>query len=216
MVASSIAIVGEANSLFGAGLRAMLHNGMHFSKVFEARSYAEILMRLEQSPSARLLTVDFAMPGMRDADRLRQLRLQFPQLRLAVVSDSLCRDDMLLAITGGAHGYVPTSLCFDDITRALNIILSGKIYVPVEIAILESDTSLPTAANDADTPTLMSVRQREVIQLIARGNSNKLIARALNLSEGTVKAHVSAAYRKMGVNNRASAAAALSQIPIIF
>ncbi len=212
MAASSIAIIGQANSLFGAGLHAVLLGSMCFSKIFNARSYGEILSQLKESPTTRLLTVDFAMPGMKNANRLRQLRLQFPSLYLVVVSDSLHRDDIILAMSNGVHGYVPTSLPVDAIAEAFNTILTGKIFVPAEIAEVSAPQSDPTMVNGAGTLQAMSTRQRQVLELIAKGNSNKLIARALNLSEGTVKAHVSAGYRKIGVNNRASAAVALAQI----
>jgi DNA-binding NarL/FixJ family response regulator len=214
MPAHLIAIVGASCSLFGAGLGSLLSERMRFSKIVPARTHQEIAKRLQHSPATRLLTVDLEMPGMRDVDRLRKLRMQFPSLYVVVVSDSPCREDMLLALAGGAHGYVPTSMPFDEIASAFSTILSGQIYVPAEIANLEPKRPRVKADNDCALSTDVSKRQREVMALIARGNSNKQIARILSLSEGTIKTHISAAYRKLGVNNRASATAALGQAGI--
>jgi DNA-binding NarL/FixJ family response regulator len=208
----SIAIIGEGNSLFGAGLRTMLHDSRQFSKIHQAKSYAEILEQLERFPSARLLTIDFSMPEMRDENRLRQLRLRYPSCCLVIVADSLFRNDILLALSAGAHGYIPTRLPFNEIADAFKAILSGKIFVPKEIAMVGSSEPNMAAAND----TAMTAREREVMALVASGNSNKMIARFLSLSEGTVKAHIHASYRKLGVKNRVSAAAALAQTWLLF
>lgn len=207
MTTGSVAIIGEMNSLFGAGLRAILHDVMQFSKIYEAKSYSEILAHLEKSHSTRLLAVDFAIPEIRDEHSLRQLRLNFPSLYLVVVSDSLSRTDMLHVLAAGAHGYVPTSLPFDQIVEAFKTVLSGQIFVPTQIADIDVEQDEADDTFDA----IITAREREVLNLVAQGNSNKMIARVLQMSEGTVKAHVSASYRKLGVNNRVSAAALFDQ-----
>ncbi|MGL4639812.1 MAG: LuxR C-terminal-related transcriptional regulator [Shewanella sp.] len=208
MAVGSIAIVGGGNSLFGVGLKTVLQDAKQFAKIVQAQSYVEILEQLERHRSSRLLTVDLAMPEIRQPNHIRQIRMRYPKLCLVVIADSLCRADMLMALSAGAHGYVPTVMPFDEILYAFKRILSGEIFVPKEIADLELEKISTVAARNG----AMTAREREIMELVASGNSNKMIARFLNLSEGTVKAHIHTTYRKLGVKNRASATAALAHI----
>jgi DNA-binding NarL/FixJ family response regulator len=205
MAADSVAIIGEVNSIFGAGLRAMLQASMHFSKIQMAASLQDVLRQLDRFQNARLLVLDFAMPGVRDTKRLREIRLQHPSLYLVIVTESLNRSDILFALSAGAHGYVSSNLPFDEIVEAFSLILAGKIYVPREISIISSAEPESELANVAG----LSVRERQVMALVAKGHSTKMIAGLLDLSEGTVKVHISASFRKLGVKNRISAAALL-------
>lgn len=208
MGGKSLAIVGETNSLFGAGLCKLLNDFKHFSEIHLARSHSDILYKLGKHSSSGLLVVGPTMLEIRNPDIIHKLRIDYPLIQLVLMSDSLARSDMLLALSAGVHGYIPTSLSFDHTVEAFREILLGKIYVPKEIADVYQ---APKQAELANSP-VMTQRENEVIKLVAQGNSNKMIAHLLHLSEGTVKAHVHAVYRKLGVNNRVSAAAAIEKV----
>jgi DNA-binding NarL/FixJ family response regulator len=131
------------------------------------------------------------------------------------VSASKRRNDILLALEAGAHGYIPKGLGAVELAAAIKTVRSGSIYVPVSMADLQEgeektqEVRLRSASVDPDTDeTPLTPRQRDVLELLVTGMSNKEIARALQLGEGTVKVHVAALFRTLGVTSRAGAAAA--------
>jgi DNA-binding NarL/FixJ family response regulator len=126
---------------------------------------------------------------------------------MATVSNR--REDILLALQAGVNGYISKSMGLKELSSALEQILGGKVYVPASIASLgitgSADEITATAAPDA-APTL-TPRQKDVLTLIVKGNSNKEIARGLGLGEGTIKVHLAALFRVLGVHSRSAAAA---------
>jgi DNA-binding NarL/FixJ family response regulator len=155
------------------------------------------------------------MPGISTPANLKVIRESFPSVRVVVVSASNSRRDVLIALEAGVHGYVPKSLGIAEVTAALKAVFEGAVYVPSFLSEISPDTeeaNLTSAETSAAVPEAvlhaLTPRQQDVLHLIVRGDSNKEIARALNLGEGTVKVHVAALFRNLGVNSRAAAAAA--------
>src|SRR3984893_11598431 len=118
-------------------------------------------------------------------------------------------------LEAGVHGYVPKSLGIAEVTAALKAVFEGAVYVPSFLSEIPPNTeeaNLTSTETSAATPEAvlraLTPRQQDVLNLIVKGESNKQIARALNLGEGTIKVHVAALFRNLGVNSRAAAAAA--------
>jgi DNA-binding NarL/FixJ family response regulator len=154
---------------------------------------------------------DLAMPGMEGAASLRAVRECFPTIRAAVVSASSSRQTILRALEAGVHGYVPKNLGVAEFPRALQLILDGVLYVPISLADVSplEEAAEPTVKLTVDViADGLTPRQRDVLQLLVRGHSNKEIARLLGLSEGTVKVHMAAVFRRLGVASRSAAAVA--------
>jgi DNA-binding NarL/FixJ family response regulator len=117
-----------------------------------------------------------------------------------------------MTLDAGAHGYVPKNVGPAELEAALTLILDGVIYVPPSIAstsslVVEGPVLNATPAQ-SPTPDPLTQRQREVLELVVQGKSNKEIARTLKLGEGTVKVHMAGLFRTLGVNSRAAAAVA--------
>jgi DNA-binding NarL/FixJ family response regulator len=158
---------------------------------------------------------------------LEELRRSAPALPIVVIAASDSRDDVMRAIDLGAMGFVPKCTSNDALVSALEMVLSGGIYLPSSVMRsassprppshrggsphwderLESDRAAATVASLDLTP-----RQKEVLALLLRGQSNKLIARALNLSVETIKDHVAAVLRSLNVSSRTQAVVAVSQM----
>lgn len=203
------ALVADDDEFFRMAARVVLTGRLGFADVTECDSFDSAMEQLgEPERRVGLALMDLAMPGMESAANLAAVRECFPDIRVAVVSASERREDILLALASGVHGYVPKRLGIGEMTQALEAILNGQIYVPSSLAQLPaaSASAVPPATEEAPAPLPLTPRQRDVLELIVRGQSNKEIARSLGLGEGTVKIHLAALFRNLGVANRASAA----------
>jgi DNA-binding NarL/FixJ family response regulator len=178
-----------------------------------------------------LMLLDLHLGDADGFELLIELRGGWPAIPVVVVSASDRRADVIRAIDLGAMGFVPKRASNDVLTEALKVVMSGGIYVPPMAMQTygEHDAgngahdaagaagAAPAAAGDAPRPAALSAfkltpRQTDVLGLLLRGQSNKLIARELNLSVETVKDHVAAVLRTLGVNSRTQAVLAVSQM----
>jgi DNA-binding NarL/FixJ family response regulator len=216
MAHALVGIVATENCMFGLGLASLLKRDQNFERIQNVQGLSDALDYLQSLPTTKLLAIDFAIDGASEYSFLHELRAKYPMLKVIAISNDFDRDEMIKALSAGVHGYVPSNMSYNEISNALDQVLSGNIYIPPKSADLDTDQqSIGHSGNIVPLqPALkgMSLRQQQVLRLIANGESNKSIARKLQLSEGTVKAHVSAVFQKMGVHSRAAAAALHARI----
>lgn len=211
-----IGLVADDDPYFRMAVGAILSRQFGFAEIIEAGSLDEALERLGESPNVGIALFDVSLPGMKALSNLRAVRECFPDARVAVISASGRRRDILLALEAGVHGYMPKSLSITELAKALQIVFEGSIYVPPCLADITSQQScdsdkIPVAAPEmevAEAGAPLTPRQQDVLDLLVQGKTNKEIALALGLGEGTVKIHMAAIFRYFGVNNRAAAAVA--------
>lgn len=185
----------------------MLRRDLGIDHVAEAGSFDQVLNAIAQDQTIAMVTIDLDLPGMRGLERIRQLRIDYPQLRVVIVALMCDRETMLDALCAGIHGYIPKHLPSAEMLVAFRSVLAGQIYVPPLVSDLSAKRIVPRAVSSR--AQRLTDRQFKVLGLLAAGRSNKEIARALCIAEGTVKVHITAAFRTLGVHNRVSAAAAL-------
>ena len=175
-----------------------------------------------------LMLLDLRLGDADGFDLLAELRAAWPAVPVVVVSASDRSADVIRAIDLGAMGFVPKRAGNDVLTQALHVVMSGGIYVPPmdirgdgDAAFVDAPAAAPAPVGPpvdvaAPAPALsafkLTPRQTDVLGLLLRGQSNKLIARELNLSVETVKDHVAAVLRTLGVNSRTQAVLAVSQM----
>ena len=214
---SPVAIVVDHHELSRFGISEILKRELAFADVKHAASIHEAVELVGKTPSVSLALFEFTMPGMNRGASLQFIREAFPTLRIAVIAASSNREDILSVLSVGVHGYVPKNLPLADIGHALKLIVSGEVFVPAsmaEVPVTPSPSVVPIApafslaANAGD----LTQRQHDVLRLLIKGMSNKEIAKALDLSPGTVKVHINAVFRALGVRNRAGAIAVASSI----
>jgi DNA-binding NarL/FixJ family response regulator len=202
-------LLADDHALFRHGLRLLLDDAVDITQFDEAGSLDAALELLESGAAPDLMLFDLRMPGMAGGATLRALRAQCPDAKLAVVSASEAREDILDALGAGAHGYIPKSSSPEQLVAALRLIVAGGIYVPPALAALAEAEQIerrPTArAAPPAEPIRLTDRQNEVMALLAEGMSTKEIARELDRGEGTVKIHLAAIYRALNARNRTEA-----------
>jgi len=204
------ALIADDRELFRSGMKQLLVDVLGAVDVREAESMDRALEILTNEGAGDLVLVDWRMPGMSGAESLAALRDGFPEAKVAVISAWEDRSDILAALGAGVHGYIPKSLPSQQIAAALQGILDGRIFVPPAMGKREgapADGSGPFKL-DLDKLTL---RQRDVLYELLKGQASKEIARTLDIAEGTVKIHLAAIYRALGVRTRAEAIAKMSK-----
>jgi len=203
-----VAIVADDNALCGAGLTHIMETCLSFSKVLTCRNFRELAGILGQYRSrVTLAVINYDLPGMKRASGLRRLCEAWPSVRILVTADGCDRDTILEVLSAGSHGFIPKSSSARELAHALTATSEGHVFVtPLPI-----DQKTPEAAHPNGTvaDARLTARQKEVLGLVAAGKSNKQIAGALGISEGTVKVHVNAAFRALGVHNRVNATTAM-------
>jgi DNA-binding NarL/FixJ family response regulator len=171
--------------------------------VLEAADFASALRVLQsEAPqlAVNLAIVDLHMPGMERVDGVRRLRLLCPGVPLVVASGEDDPAVIRAALAAGAVGFLPKAESPDVLQQALRLVLGGGTYTPPQaLADLQ-----PGAAPRPDASGL-TPRQTDVLRCLMRGQPNKLIARELGLTEGTVKIHIAAILRVLQARNRTEA-----------
>lgn len=207
------AVIADDDPFFRIALAAILTTRLGFEAVHETGSLDEALEALAERPMVRFALFDLAMPGMAGAESLSAVRECHPEVLTVVVSGSTRREDVFMALRAGVHGFVPKGPTVEALAEALRMVLDGFVYVPsfvTHVGTGEGGAFPGDPARIAGRPDAMAnltPRQRQVLDLIVSGRSNKEIARTLVLGEGTVKIHVATLLRVLGVPNRSAAAA---------
>jgi DNA-binding NarL/FixJ family response regulator len=204
------ALIADDHELFRSGMKQLLVDVLRAEDVREAETMDRALEILTNEGAGDLILVDWRMPGMSGAESLAALRDGFPEAKVAVISAWEERADILAALGAGVHGYIPKSLPSSQIATALQGILEGRIFVPAAIGKREG------GSGDSASPKLdqdkLTLRQRDVLTELLKGQASKEIARTLDIAEGTVKIHLAAIYRALGVRTRAEAIAKMSKV----
>jgi DNA-binding NarL/FixJ family response regulator len=158
------------------------------------------LVALLADPAADLALVDLQMPGMDALVGLARLRALAPMLPLVVASGQDDPATVRAVLASGAAGFVPKTSSAELLLQALRIVLAGGVFVPRQ-ALADLHAGQAPAANGSG----LTPRQSDVLRRLMRGWPNKLIARELGLTEGTVKIHIAAILRVLQVHNRTEA-----------
>ncbi len=210
-------LIGDDHLLFREGLRRLLEQ-LHGDATFiEAGTFTELLDRCRSGMTYDIVLMDLHMPNWPGFDGLREVQALQPGVPIVVISASEVLGDIRGALDHGATGYIPKSSSVKVMMGALNLVFSGGIYVPPGALAPSVDVTprrrSPMDLTDRSGGYGLTQRQREVLECLRLGKSNKQIAYELGLSEGTVKIHVTAIFKSLGVKNRTQAviaAAAMS------
>jgi DNA-binding NarL/FixJ family response regulator len=172
-------------------------------------------LELVAGRSYDLVLLDLHMPGLNGMDALAAMREAAPGTPLVVLSAESDPGVVRAAIEGGAMGFIPKSSTPEVLIQALRLVLSKGVYLPPLVLEAADAARSPSAALPQTAKIVLpglTPRQMEVLHCVIRGKSNKTIARELDLSEGTVKTHISAMFHALGVHSRTEAVYAAAKL----
>jgi two-component system nitrate/nitrite response regulator NarL len=214
-------LVVDDHTLFRRGLTALLVRDASLQVVGDAADAGEALRRAaELQPD--LILLDNHLPGVNGVDALPALRQAAPAARVVMLTVSEDEADLATALRGGACGYLLKTIEGDALVTAIHRAMRGANVVAEEmtdkLVAAYRDAAVPgkghAQPSASPTPSLidqLSPRERDILRGIARGASNKEIARDLGIAETTVKIHVQHVLRKLDVNSRVQAAVAATE-----
>lgn len=212
----------DDHALFRDGMRYVLQQLPEEVEIMEAGDFAEGLKLAAQHPELDLALLDLNMPGSEGPISIRYFHQRYPHIPVVVVSGEEGRSHMEKVMNYGAMGFISKSSTAAVMLGALNLVLSGGVYVPPQMlrqhGALPEDKKEPPVADRRSLNTNeygLTQRQMQVLAYLAKGLSNKEIAEAIHLAEGTVKIHVAAIYQAMRVNNRMEAVRMAEKLGLI-
>lgn len=191
-------LVCDDHSLFREGLRLLLEK-LDASMEVTLTGSAEEAVAATKDGMFDLILMDWHMDGLQGARALEALRESAPLTRVVVLSGDRNAELVRGAIDFGAAGFIPKDAPPAQLMAAVKIIADGGVYLP-------TGNLAPIPTRDVrDAFPMLTERQADVLRAALRGNSNKLIARQLGISDGTVKTHLRAIYQELGTRNRTEA-----------
>lgn len=212
----------DDHALFREGLRYVLQQLPEEVEILEAGNFHDGLRLAGQYPELDLALLDLNMPGSEGAVSVKFFHQRYPHIPVVVVSGEDGRGIMERVMNYGAMGFVCKNSTAPVMLSALSLVLSGGVYIPPQILQQHSaEEPKPKETDRIDRRSLrtneygLTARQMEVLKHLASGMSNKEIAQAVNLAEGTVKIHVAAIYQLLRVSSRMEAVRAAGQLGLI-
>ncbi len=201
-------LIADDHPLFLEALEHRLQGLDAPVEIHKAGSLDEVLAIFDREVGITLAIVDLVMPGMDGLEGLKKLKQHGTGVPVVVVSATESQARIREAIQQGVSGYIPKSASSEEFLEALQQVLAGGIYMPPQLWARAEDI-------DPDGEYKLSNRQREILELMADGLSNKLIADRLSLKEGTVKIHVSATLKSLNARNRTHAVRRARELKIL-
>jgi DNA-binding NarL/FixJ family response regulator len=198
------AIIADDHPLFRAALRQILGASLQ-GDVRDAENFRQLMDILELEPDVELVLMDLNMPGNQGLTGLTTVRNQFPDVQVIIVSANEQLNVIERAMSFGASAYVPKSAPLQDIVQAVETVLGGDSWLPAHLGQGFAENNHPLHREFAQKLAQLTPQQFKVLRAIADGLLNKQIAYDLQVQETTIKQHVSAILRKLGVINRTQA-----------
>ena len=219
-------LVADDHELFLQGLELFLNTKYPQADIVAAHNYTEIFNIIEKYSDFDLILTDLAMPGDVWNNAIKKIHEKLPETPIIILSAVFDKEIVQKTIELGVSGYLSKTSSHDEIMKALDLVLSGGVWLPQEFlqtqqldSITEADKLLQELMHEnqkkSNTIPHLTPRQKDVLEGAAAGKSNKIIAYELGMTEGTVKLHMTAILKLLGVYNRTAAVLEASRLGLI-
>ena len=202
-------LIVDDHPLFREALGQALQTSLAGAQVFQAGSLDAAQAEVDRGEEFDLVLLDLRMPGVQGLNGLMYLRVRYPRLPIAIVSASEESGIAGRVIDVGASGFIPKSAGVSTILEAIDTVLGGEVWLPADAGKVGIDPEVSDIARRVATLTAQQIR---VLMMLREGLLNKQIAFDLDISEATVKAHVSAILQKLRVSSRTQAVIAAGKL----
>jgi DNA-binding NarL/FixJ family response regulator len=206
-------IIADNHELFTEGLCRILTDFYPSSIFHKAGSGDQLFAYCRELVDVDLIMMDLNMRGWSGTDLLQQVRSLSPQIPVVVVSASEDHHEVQQVLNRGAAGYVPKTSTIPVLAGAVRLVLAGGKYLPPEFLLRGQGkrSSIVKTVDEGSEMTLTS-RQKDILHHLQTGKSNKQIACEFGISEGTVKVHITAIFRRLKVQSRTQAVIATASL----
>ncbi len=205
------ALVADDHPLFRLALKQAVLTTLG-DDIAEASNLDEALNALQKDADIELVFLDLNMPGSDGLTGLSQIRHQFPDVLVVIVSAVEDPHMIKRAMSLGSSGFIPKSAPLEEISQAIRWVLEGHLWVPEELEKQLGEAPDDTEQDFINKLDLLTPQQFVVLKMMADGLLNKQIAYELGIKETTIKQHGSAILRKLGLNNRTQAGVLFKQV----
>lgn len=204
------ALLADDHTMVREALSQMLERLDPNLQMRQAKNVDEVLAILRADRDFALLLLDYHMPGMDGRRTVEQMKREFPDLPIGIITGYVSNDEVEPLIAAGSIGVFPKAMSGPSLLMAIKLAMSGQAYVPWAGDLTSPEFGRGNQMGAAPTLPLpdLSDRQKEVLTYVVSGSPNKEIARKLGLSEVTIKIHVASLCRKFSVANRTQLATA--------
>jgi len=204
-------IIADDHPLFRSALRQAAATSVPEEYIKETSDIESLFTLLSAHPEIELVFLDLTIPGANGLQALSQLRNQYPDILIIMVSANETPSIIKQAMTLGASGYIPKSSSLDIISQAIAHVLNGDNWLPPDIDLNDVQVNDEQSEFSSNLEKL-TPQQYRVLAMIAEGLLNKQIAFEMSIQETTIKQHVSAILRKLNVYNRTQAGILFDQL----
>ncbi len=209
-------LIADDHPLFRDAIKSIIVESFSGYELLETANLDDAIALVDDNPDTDLILLDLNMPGMDGLTGIVKMRNHAPEIPLGIISAEEDKSIVLQAAGYGAVGFIPKSTTRETITKAIEQILAGQVYLPADIIRSNPGETVTNTSKqfeiDMKSISYLTRKQLQVFEQMAKGNSNKQIAYDMNIAETTVKAHVSAILHKLKVKNRIQAVLCASNI----
>ncbi|WP_420935096.1 response regulator [Alteromonas sp. A081] len=207
-------LIIDDHPIFRHAMVTILGKKFPDSETLEANSIEEALKLLAQDAALDLIMLDLNLPGTCGLNGLLDIRNQFTNIPVVIISAETEKHNILQTISYGAVGFISKSSTIEDIASSIESIFEGNVCLPSEILRTPSTPNRHNRETSISPEKMRSLTRKElsVLKYLTQGLANKVIAYELNISETTVKSHVSSILKKLGASNRVKVVASAANI----
>jgi two-component system response regulator NreC len=196
-------VVADDHTILRQGIKALLDNQEEIEVVGEAKDGREAIKAIE-ALSPDVILMDIAMPGLNGLEATRRIKKKFPMTKVVVLTMHTNEEYIFQILNAGADGYLVKETAFQDLISAINSVHRGEAFMSPSISKKVMTDYIQRAQGEEKVGfDTLTTREREILQLVAEGNSNKKIAAALFISPKTVETHRAHIMDKLNIHDRA-------------